>query len=104
MARLADRALVLVGPAGSGKSHLAHIWAEKAGARFRASHTLDVANAPADLATNALVVEDIDASTTDGRALFHLLNLIRQEPAYLLLTASSLPAQWQFDPPMRSRA
>ncbi|MGH6778521.1 MAG: chromosomal replication initiator DnaA, partial [Bradyrhizobium sp.] len=35
-----SRALMLVGPEGSGKSHLAAIWAELAGARSTAAHAL----------------------------------------------------------------
>src|SRR5438105_13977796 len=32
--------MLLVGPEGSGKSHLAAIWAEQAGARLTAAHAL----------------------------------------------------------------
>lgn len=94
-----DRALVLVGPGGSGKSHLAAIWAEAAGARFLAGHALEVAGVPAALATGALVLEDVDPSRIDGRALFHLLNLVRQQNAFLLMTAETAPAGWSMDPP-----
>jgi chromosomal replication initiation ATPase DnaA len=88
------RAVVLIGPEGSGKSHLAAIWALEAGARFLAARALGEASLPAELATGALVVEDIAAGAFDERALFHLLNLAREERAYLLLTARSAPAGW----------
>ena len=88
------RAIVLVGPEGSGKSHLAAIWAGEAGARFLAARALEGAVLPAALATGALVVEDIAAGQFDERALFHLLNLAREERAYLLLTARTAPAGW----------
>src|ERR1700742_5207729 len=54
-----DRVLALAGPEGAGKSHLAAIWAEIAGARFLSGRALGEADLPAELATGALVVEDV---------------------------------------------
>src|SRR5438046_7005969 len=54
-----NRIMLLVGPEGSGKSHLAAIWAEQAGARSTAAHALAPASVPGALATGALVVEDL---------------------------------------------
>src|ERR1700722_12418430 len=88
------RAVVLIGPEGSGKSPLGAIWGLGAGARFLAARALGEASLPAELATGALVVEDIAAGAFDERALFHLLNLAREERAYLLLTARTAPAGW----------
>jgi chromosomal replication initiation ATPase DnaA len=90
-----SRALALVGPEGAGKSHLAAIWAETAGARFLAARALAEADLPAALATGALVVEDAEAGTFEERALFHLLNLTREEEAFLLLTTRAAPTVWQ---------
>jgi chromosomal replication initiation ATPase DnaA len=87
-----DRIMVLTGPEGSGKSHLASIWAEASGARVLAAKLLPAIDLPAALATGALVVEDLEAAGLDERALFHLLNLAREERAYVLLTARSAPA------------
>jgi chromosomal replication initiation ATPase DnaA len=81
-----DRLVALIGPEGSGKSHLAAIWAETAGARVLSANLLSVAAVPAALATGALVVEDLDADDLDEQALFHLINLAREEDAYVLLT------------------
>ena len=50
---------------------------------------LSIADLPAAFATGALVVEDLEAAGLDERALFHLLNLAREEGAYVLLTARS---------------
>jgi chromosomal replication initiation ATPase DnaA len=86
--------VALVGPEGSGKSHLAAIWAAEAGARFLAARSLAEAHLPAALATGALVVEDIAAGAFEERALFHLINLAREEQAYLLLTGRNSPAGW----------
>ncbi len=84
-----DRIMALVGPEGSGKSHLAAIWSQAAGARVLAAKLLEETNLPAALATGALVVEDLEPAGLDERALFHLLNLAREEGAYVLLTARS---------------
>ena len=91
-----NRAMILSGPEGSGKSHLAAIWAQAAGARLIAGRGLEEAAVPAALATGALVVEDIATSAFDERALFHLLNLAREEEAFVLLTTRTAPAGWPF--------
>jgi chromosomal replication initiation ATPase DnaA len=87
-----NRVMLLVGPEGSGKSHLAAIWAEQAGARSTSAHALTVAEVPGALATGALVVEDLKPQQFDERALFHLLNLTREEEAYVLITAREPPS------------
>jgi chromosomal replication initiation ATPase DnaA len=85
--------LALVGPEGSGRSHLAAIWAAASGARFLSARALQLASLPAALATGALVLEDM-APGFDERALFHLLNLAREHEAFVLLTATASPATW----------
>ena len=87
------RVVALTGPEGSGKSHLAAIWANIAGARFISAHALEEADLPAALATGALVIEDIVPASGE-RALFHLMNLARADDASLLLTARIPPVQW----------
>ena len=72
-----------MGPEGSGKSHLASIWADQSGARFLSARSLELADLPAQLATGALVLEDCTESEIDERALFHLLNLVREEDGWL---------------------
>jgi chromosomal replication initiation ATPase DnaA len=52
---------------------------------------LEEASVPSALATGALVVEDIAAGAFDERALFHLLNLAREQGAFVLLTARTAP-------------
>jgi chromosomal replication initiation ATPase DnaA len=89
------QALALLGPEGSGKSHLAAIWAREAGARFLSARAVKGAHLPSALATGALVVEDLAAGGFDERALFHLLNLAREEEAFLLLTATNPPGTWK---------
>jgi chromosomal replication initiation ATPase DnaA len=91
------RTLLLVGPEGAGKSHLAAIWAQSCGARLVAARALDSVNLPAGLATGALVVEDLAPGRFDERALFHLLNLVREEDAWLLITARKPPAAFAIE-------
>ncbi|BAT60943.1 hypothetical protein GJW-30_1_03493 [Variibacter gotjawalensis] len=86
--------LALVGPRGAGKSHLAAIWAELSGARFLSGRGLQSGTVPGALATGALVIEDLTAGTFEERALFHLLNLVREEQAFILLTAEKPPTLW----------
>jgi chromosomal replication initiation ATPase DnaA len=85
-------AVALVGPEGSGKTHLATIWAAAAGARVVSAHALDETGLRSALATGALVIEE--AAASDERALFHLINMARGENAYLLFTARTAPANW----------
>jgi len=87
-----NRIMLLLGPEGSGKSHLASIWAERAGARAISVHALTADAVPGALATGALVVEDLKSSDVDERALFHLLNLAREDGAFVLITARTTPA------------
>ena len=89
------RAAALIGPEGSGKSHLAAMWANSAGARFLAARALGMTNLTSALATGALVVEDLIPGQFDERALFHLINLAREEEAVLLLTAQTAPTGWR---------
>lgn len=87
-----NRVMVLIGPEGAGKSHLAAMWAETSGARVLAANLLSEETLPTALATGALVLEDVEADGLDERALFHLLNLAREEGAYVLITARAHPA------------
>jgi chromosomal replication initiation ATPase DnaA len=77
-------AAALVGPPASGKTHLAHVWAERAGARLIEACDL---RAPEP---GALALENIDAGIGDEAALFAIME--RGTP--LLLTARTAPATW----------
>lgn len=95
--------LMLVGPAGSGKSHLASIWRDRHGAvtidarRIRAALDDVTGDAP-------VLVENVDRGV-DEDGLFHLINRAAQgELPGLLLTARRHPAGWTVDTPdLRSR-
>ena len=88
------RAIALTGPEGSGKSHLAAIWAKAAGGRVIASHAIDAPSVPQALSSGALAIEDADRGELDEAALFHLLNLAKEQSAHILITARQAPATW----------
>jgi chromosomal replication initiation ATPase DnaA len=92
-----NRIMWLAGPEGSGKSHLAAIWAEASGARSTTANGLTAEAVPAALATGALVVEDPKAREFDERALFHLMNLAREDGAYVLFTGREAPASLEIE-------
>ena len=92
-----NRIMLLVGPEGSGKSHLAVIWAEQAGARSIPAHALTPNAVPGALATGALVVEDLKPGDFDERAMFHLINLAREDEASILMTARIAPSAFQVE-------
>ena len=92
-----NRIMLLVGPEGSGKSHLAAIWAELAGARSTSAHALTAEAVPGALATGALVIEDLKPSAFDERATFHLLNLAREDDASVLITARVPPSAFEVE-------
>lgn len=87
-----NKVMALVGPEGAGKSHLATIWAEAAGARVLSAKLLGETDLPSAFVTGALVLEDLEPAGLDERALFHLLNLAREEGAYVFITARAAPA------------
>ncbi len=89
-----NRIMALTGPEGSGKSHLAAIWAEISGARRLSARGLVEEAVPAALATGALLLEDLQATGFDERALFHLINLTREERAFVLITGREPPAKF----------
>ena len=82
--------VVLAGPAGSGKSHLAEIWRGLSGAVALAPERID---APG-VATEPYVIDDADRGALDEQGLFHLINAVRAGGTHLLLTARRFPAAW----------
>jgi len=87
------RKLLLIGPEGSGKTHLARVWAGLADAVILDARTLaDVDLAP--LAGTPVAVEDADHLPPAAEAaLFHLHNIVTPGGA-LLLTAKAPPRDW----------
>lgn len=93
-----SNALVLHGGAGSGKTHLAHIWmAQVPQAQVIGPEVLTI-SAVDRLAQRPLALDDADR-VGDAVALFHLINLMCERGHSLLLTGSVPPAQWPFSLP-----
>ena len=90
------RKLILSGPQGAGKTHLAHVWAQQAAAKIVPVAKLLALDTAALAGENVavdgadLVAGDPDAET----ALFHLHNLILAEGGHLLLTARTPARDW----------
>ncbi|WP_299927985.1 chromosomal replication initiator DnaA [uncultured Pelagimonas sp.] len=101
-----SRKMVLNGPAGSGKTHLAHVWAKMSGARIVAAQGLEYADIP-DLADGSICVENVDQIAGNMRAeeaLFHLHNLVLAQGHSLLLTGTAAPNLWNMNlPDLQSR-
>lgn len=95
---------LLIGPAASGKTHLARVWQAASGALALAPDQLDMRKLEALAERSAIVVEDIDRRGYDEQALFHLLNLARERRLYMLLSTRAAPNQLGYTlPDLRSR-
>ncbi|WP_417246947.1 chromosomal replication initiator DnaA [Celeribacter sp.] len=92
--------LVLVGPSGAGKTHMAHVFAAEHDAAILPAADLISANIPELAARRFVVVEDVDRlpelANPRGaeNALFHLHNLTLAEGGRLLITAETPPNHW----------
>lgn len=86
-----EHRLALFGAAGTGKSHLLHIWAQRTGAVLLGGPAVtNLADLPA---SGAVALDDAD-TITDETLLFHLLNTARDRGLRLLLSARTAPARW----------
>jgi chromosomal replication initiation ATPase DnaA len=88
--------LVLIGPHGSGKTHLAHVWCAESGGRILPSRDLATVDVPA-FAEAPVCVEDAERIAGDAaaeQALFHLHNLVLANGHSMLLTAAAAPSLW----------
>lgn len=84
-------ALVIHGPPGSGKSHLAAIWATRAGARRLETGALPRG---ADLAGLGACLLDPAWPVDDETALLHVYNAVQAAGGHLLLVARQPVAAW----------
>jgi chromosomal replication initiation ATPase DnaA len=87
-----NRKLALIGPAGSGKTHLARLFAAQTGAQgvSAADITPDM-----PLPTGPLVVEDADQLSPIGEEwVFHAHNVLAREGHAFLVTAQTPAARW----------
>jgi DnaA regulatory inactivator Hda len=90
-------ALVVVGPAASGKTHLANLWKVRARAEAVSLGNSDIETAVAAVENHPIFIDDCDVATrgSDGqRALLRIYNLARAAGRQLLLTAQNPPSAW----------
>lgn len=85
---------LLTGPQGSGKSHLASLWARDSGARTVPGRWLGSEPPARLLASGALLLDPLHPTDVDEAALFHLLNAARENGHALLVVARENPASW----------
>jgi DnaA regulatory inactivator Hda len=96
-------ALVIFGPGGSGKTHLAQVFQAKSNARRVTPAELRESQPPAYLGdAPAAILEDADAMMGGGgagggnseEAVLHLYNHLAESGRHLMLTAKQPPARW----------
>lgn len=85
--------LALWGPAGCGKSHLAHVFQVRSGARLIEPFALAESELAGLAEGNGEVALD-GAPPVDERALLHLYNLLAERRGHLLILSREAPARW----------
>ncbi|MDH5772435.1 MAG: DnaA/Hda family protein [Rhodospirillaceae bacterium] len=92
--------VVIVGPQGSGKTHLANVFINATGAKNVSADYLK-ANSADSICNDAksLVVENAESFIKQGldEQLLHLYNTAREYDVRILMTAASAPARWKID-------
>lgn len=97
-------ALMLAGPAGSGKTHLAQIWRARSHSAACEATALTEAVVSSMTDHRALIVENLDRGIGDERVLFHLLNGAREHGHSVLLASRAPPGELAVAlPDLRSR-
>jgi chromosomal replication initiation ATPase DnaA len=98
--------LILCGPEGSGKTHLAHVWAGAQHGTIVDARDLHEHDIP-KLASSGVVIENVPSIAQDRdaqTALFHLHNLMQSNRSPLLMTGTGTPNHWGMSlPDLQSR-
>lgn len=87
-------AVLLAGPAGAGKSHLAEIWSDRAQALRVPPEAIGEDVVLAATAGRPLLIDGVDGSL-DETGLFHAWNAAREAGGHILLTSRRFPAAWR---------
>lgn len=85
--------MVLAGPTGSGKSHIASIWRDMSGARSFGARQIG-SDAIEAAAHGPVLIDDVDSGTIDEQGLFHLINAIKEAGTHLLMVGRRFPSAW----------
>ena len=92
--------MVIVGPKGSGKTHLANVFINATGAKNIGKDYLEKNSAHSICdGEKALVVENAENIVGHGldEQLLHLYNTARERDIRILMTATSAPARWKIN-------
>ena len=90
-------ALAIHGPAGSGKTHLAHVWAGRSGAVLLSAAALAGLDPHRTAAAGPVAIDDLGETPLDTageRQLLHLYNGLVAAGHTLLLLGRRPPARW----------
>ena len=91
--------LVLHGDQGAGKTHLAHLWCERAGAALLVGETLHEAQVERMIDGHGAHVAVDDAEHAPEEILLHLFNACVEVGGNLLLTTRRAPGAWRMQLP-----
>lgn len=95
--------VILTGPPGSGKTHLAHIWTNLTGGRLIKAEQFAQSDTGVTVA-GPTAIDGIDMDNVPEKALFHLMNMAAEAATTLLLTSRTPVADWQVNlPDLNSR-
>jgi chromosomal replication initiation ATPase DnaA len=88
----ASPVVIITGPTGSGKSHLARVWQKSSGAT--SIHPTAGSDAMLRAGEGPVLFEDADREGFDETVLFHVINAVRANATSLLITARGWPVTW----------
>ena len=97
--------IIIYGPPGSGKTHLTHIWQEKTAAERISIQALDETLLEEEeiFLYHHIILENLE-KLQDETALFHVLNLVKAQQGFVVITAINPPSKLHFMlPDLRSR-
>jgi chromosomal replication initiation ATPase DnaA len=95
--------VILTGPPGSGKTHLADIWTNLAGGRLIKAQQFAQPDMDVTI-SGPIAIDGIDMDNVPEKALFHLMNMASEAATTLLLTSRTPVADWQVGlPDLNSR-
>lgn len=95
---------IVIGPSGSGKSHLTHVWRLKSGADTIMGTSINEDVLTSLRRNGAIAIENIDKGISDERVFFHIINLLREKGYAMLVTSRLAPGDLNINlPDLRSR-